>query len=1002
MKSLLFIVSAVLTCCAAYGAGVRDSLFLDGTWTAMTEDGVCREVVLPGTADENRLGPENTDTSCTSGLTRLYPFEGVVTYTRNVRIPRSFSGKRLRLVLERTKPSVLRVDGDSTGSFGHILTPHVYELPPLKPGVHEISLTVDNSPSAVPAEIHSSHAWSESTQTNWNGVVGQMFIEACDSVFISSMKVYPDVEAGNAVVRITVVSNEDISGAELKLSASAVPFSVSAESFPKPAASFSGAATSFSEPAGACSPESVLPAVIRELDLRKGGNMVEVVLDMGDNPLLWSEFHPHLYRFDAYVRAGKSHDSMSVQAGMRDFSVSGTSFTVNGFRTFLRGRHDACVFPLTGYPPMSVEEWRRVFSVAKEYGINHYRFHSWTPPEAAFEAADIEGIYLQTELPLWGEVSREKSSLNAFLLNEAERILEEYGNHPSFVMMSLGNELHGDTSLMREWVERMRSEDGRHLYCFGSNNNLGWNGPQEGEDFFVACRVGWGEGCTAHTRTTFAFADADNGGLLNSMRPGTRADYSAAIAASGVPVISHENCQFQSYPDFSQIGKYTGVLYPYNLEIFRKRLADAGMEGMDRDFSMASGRFAAECFKADLEYAFRTPGFGGFQMLDLMDYPGQGTALVGILDAFMESKGVVSPEEFRSFCAPVVLLAEFDGHCLSRSDTLRADLLVANYLEEDLRGELSWRLSVEDVRSPSGVGEGGSLSGLVGFLAAQGKVSRGGNLCIPVSELAAGLSDDAAFSMVLELESEGYSNRYRFWVYPSFAFDDSGVTDCSGLDFRSDSGSAEVAVVTAADETLKAMLDAGKRVILVPEHSSVTGNTVGGMFIPDFWNWSMFKTISENAGKEVSPGTLSIINDAAHPLFSSFPNQGHGDWQWWSITMNSRPLIMDELEGYLPLVQMIDNAERCHKLGIVSEFAVGNGFLLVCMTDLDAIADTPEGAAFKASLLHYAASGDFRPSYRLGWEDLVQLLYGERDALDIQGVENQTDYSRQTPSADSQ
>ena len=467
-------------------------------------------------------------------------------------------------------------------------------------------------------------------------------------------------------------------------------------------------------------------------------------------------------------------------------------------------------------------------------------------------------------------------------------------------------------------------------------------------------------------------------------------------------MISHENCQFQSYPDFSQIGKYTGVLYPYNLEIFRKRLADAGMEGMDRDFSMASGRFAAECFKADLEYAFRTPGFGGFQMLDLMDYPGQGTALVGILDAFMESKGVVSPEEFRSFCAPVVLLAEFDGHCLSRSDTLRADLLVANYLEEDLRGELSWRLSVEDVRSPSGVGEGGSLSGLVGFLAAQGKVSRGGNLCIPVSELAAGLSDDAAFSMVLELESEGYSNRYRFWVYPSFAFDDSGVTDCSGLDFRSDSGSAEVAVVTAADETLKAMLDAGKRVILVPEHSSVTGNTVGGMFIPDFWNWSMFKTISENAGKEVSPGTLSIINDAAHPLFSSFPNQGHGDWQWWSITMNSRPLIMDELEGYLPLVQMIDNAERCHKLGIVSEFAVGNGFLLVCMTDLDAIADTPEGAAFKASLLHYAASGDFRPSYRLGWEDLVQLLYGERDALDIQGVENQTDYSRQTPSADSQ
>ncbi len=973
MKRLLFMVSAALTCCAAYGTGVRDSLFLDGTWTAVTETGVSHEVVLPGTADENRLGTRNPDTSCTSGLTRLYPFEGVVTYTKSVRIPRSFSGKRLRLVLERTKPSVLRVDGDSIGSFGHILSPHVYELPRLKPGVHEISLTVDNSQSAVPAEIHSSHAWSESTQTNWNGVIGQMFIEACDSVFISSMKIYPDVAAGNAVVCMKVVSNEDVSGAVVNLSASAV-----------------SCGRGLSDDISGDAP------VARKLDLRKGVNEVKVTLDMGDNPLLWSEFHPHLYRFDAVVRTGKFGDSRSVQAGMRDFSVSGTSFTVNGFRTFLRGKHDACVFPLTGYPPMSVGEWWRVFSIAKNYGINHYRFHSWTPPEAAFEAADMEGIYLQVELPLWGEVSRENPGLNAFLLNEAERILEEYGNHPSFVMMSLGNELHGDTSLMREWVERMRSEDGRHLYCFGSNNNLGWNGPQDGEDFFVACRVGWGEGCTAHTRTTFAFVDADKGGILNSMRPATSGNYSKAVAASPIPVISHENCQFQSYPDFSQIGKYTGVLYPYNLEIFRKRLADAGMEGVDRDFGMASGRFAAECFKADLEYAFRTPGFGGFQMLDLQDYPGQGTALVGVLDAFMDNKGSVSPEEFRSFCAPVVLLAEFDGHCLSRSDTLRADLLIANYLEEDFRGPLLWRLYVEDVKSPSGMSGGGPLSEVVGLfevssgrdfssgqgvLAAQGEVARVGSLSIPVSALAAGLADDAAFSMVLELEAGGYSNRYRFWSYPD-------VSCRSGV--SSDFGKVEIA--TVADENLKAMLDAGKRVLLIPNHSSVTGNTVGGMFVPDFWNWSMFKTISENAGKEVSPGTLSIINDAAHPLFSSFPNQGHSDWQWWSIALNSRPLIMDDLDGYLPLVQVIDNAERSHKLGIVAEFAVGNGSLLVCMTDLDAIADTPEGAAFRASVLHYAASDDFIPSFRLGWDELVRLLYGEREVVEIRGVENQTIY----------
>lgn len=968
MKRLLFIVSAALMCCAVYGTGVRDSLFLGGTWTAVTENVVFREVVLPGSADENRLGTRNSDTSCTSGLTRLWPFEGVVTYTKSVRIPRSFSGKRLRLVLERTKPSVLLVDGDSIGSFGHILSPHVYELPHLKPGMHEISLTVDNSPSAVPAEIHSSHAWSEASQTNWNGVLGQMFIEASDPVFISSMKIYPDVEAGNAVVRMKVVSNEPVSGAVLNLSASAVPCG-----------------------RGLSDDISGVAPVARKLDLRKGVNEVEVTLGMGDNPLLWSEFHPHLYRFDAVVRAGKFEDSMSVHSGMRDFAVSGTSFTVNGFRTFLRGKHDACVFPLTGYPPMSVREWRKVFARAKEYGINHYRFHSWTPPEAAFEAADMEGIYLQVELPLWGEVSRENKRLNAFLQNEAERILDEYGNHPSFVMMSLGNELHGDTSLMREWVERMRSEDGRHLYCFGSNNNLGWNGPQEGEDYFVACRVGWGEGFSMHTRTTFAFADAEEGGVLNGVRPCTSGNYSKAVAASPVPLISHENCQFQSYPDFSQIGKYSGVLYPYNLEIFRKRLADAGMEGMDSIFAKASGEFAAECFKADLEYAFRTPGFGGFQMLDLQDYPGQGTALVGVLDVFMDSKGAVSPEKFRGFCAPVVLLAEFDDYCLSRGDTLDLRLAVANYEERDWTDKFSWSLSVHGRKTVTGENVTAVQQGGVAFV---------GRISLPVEELAAGLPEDAAFSIDLRLWSGDYSNSYRLWVYPDAEVlamkacpehgdmvEKGSMKNCDGYKC------GDVEIVTAADERLKSLLDDGKRVLLVPEHSSVEQNTVGGMFIPDFWNWSMFKTISERAGKTVSPGTLSVLCDPEAPLFSYFPNEGRSGWQWWSICRNSRPLILDSVTGHIPLVQVIDNAERCHRLGLLAEISVGNGSLLVCMTDLDAVSGTPEGAAFRASLLRYLASPDFRPSCRLSWDALQNLLYGDRQSSDIQGVENRTDYS---------
>ena len=1030
MRRFIILSVTVLANCALCGAGGRDSLFIDGEWTACAvpsdtekavgyavnaSDGVVdgRRVLLPGSADENRLGARNPDTLNTSGLTRLCPFEGRAVYSRKVRIPRSFAHRRLRLVLERTKPSTLYVDEDSVGTLGNILSPQVYELPAISPGSHVISLAVDNSPSAVPSGIHSSHAWSDATQTNWNGVIGKMFIESADSVFISSVKISPSVADGTAEVEMRIVSHRDIPDAVISVTATPEPAEGVAAVRPS-----EGVASTEAAEDRLC-----LKALVRR-DLVKGLNVVSVTVDMGESPLLWSEFHPHLYRFDVSVEADGHSDSVTERAGMRDFSVSGTSFTINGFKTFLRGKHDACVFPLTGYPPASVDEWRQVFATARQYGINHYRFHSWTPPEAAFEAADLEGMYLQVELPLWGEVSRNNVALNDFLLREAKLILEEYGNHPSFVMMSLGNELYGDVALMGEWTEMLREADGRPLYCFGSNNFLGWNGAQPGEDFFVACRVGWGEGFSSHVRTTFAFADADGGGILNSVRPGTEADYSAAVSASPVPVISHENCQFQSYPDFSQIERYTGVLYPYNLEVFRRRLADAGMEGYDGVFSRASGEFAVECFKADLEYALRTPGFGGFQMLDLQDYPGQGTALVGVLDAFMESKGAVTPKRFREFCAPVVALAEFESHCLTRRDTLEVALLISNYCEHDWTAPLRWSLSALPQAGCSaavlgdgcrGAAFGGRdlVSGEVRAQVPLGDVMTVGHISVPLEKVTAGLPQDAALSLLLRLESGDCSNSYRFWAYPtaetlaasgkpaeSVALDEFSASVGTSASEPVDSAEApsgleaDVAVVTAADDSLKSLLSEGRTVLLIPEHSEVEGSTLGGMFIPDFWNWSMFKTISENAGKEVSPGTFSVICDPGHPAFALFPNDGRSDWQWWSVTRNSRPLILDELDRYFPVLQMIDNPERCHRLGILAEFAVGNGRLMVCMTDLDAIADTPEGAAFRASVLRYVASEDFRPSYRLEWSELQKLLYGRRESVDIEGVRNQTDYSR--------
>ena len=909
---------------------LREQIQLAGEWESSL--GTCR---LPGTTDENRLGERNRDTLVTYQLTRLYPYSGKVIYTREINIPESFRGKKLFLMMERTKPSTVWVDGDSIGSYGHLYAPHRYELPALAVGKHQLKIRIDNSPTSVPKEIQGSHAWTDATQTNWNGILGEFYIEAVPVSYIRSVQVYPEVDKKQALVIVEVDADKD----------------------GKAILDVDGYAWNTYE-THTLSPQQLA------VRLKKGRNRIELPVNMGDKPLLWSEFHPALYKLNITLHAGKNRDSRMVDFGMRKFEVEGTQFVINGYKTFLRGKHDACVFPLTGYGPMDVASWQRVFRIAKQYGINHYRCHSFTPPRAALEAADIEGIYYQIELPLWGYIKRENTVLNDFLKREGDMLLEHFGNHPSFMMLGLGNELDVEIDVVREWLDDFRNRDNRHLYCFGSNNNLGWKGPQDGEDFFVTCRVGGGDGYTTHVRTSFAYVDAEKGGILNNTRPATDKDYSGAIAHCPRPVVGHENCQFQIYPDYGQIEKYTGVLHPYNLEIFRDRLKENHLSSQAKTFHQATGHFSIECYKADMEYAFRTPGFGGFQLLDLQDYPGQGSALVGILDAFMDSKGIVAPETFYGFCAPLVPLALMKDYCWLNTQPLHIDIALSNYVEGDWNEPVRWSL----VSDNGGWKREGQLSASV----PQGEVGRVGSIELSLSAIK------EARRLTLTLFTGEYRNYYHLWVYP----DESAESEVS------------VYVTSRLDGDLKKKLENGASVLFIPEHDSILVQSVSGMFTPDYWNFSMFKTISENAGKEVSSGTLSILTDPMHPLLKYFPTENHSDWQWWSITRNSRPMILNATRGeYRPLIQVVDNIERNHKLGLVFEFAVGKGKLLVCMTNLRAIADMPEGRQFRTSLLRYVKSDAFRPVEQLTWEELNALFHADINQRMIIGVKNESDYT---------
>lgn len=823
---------------------------LNGTWefcldrdNTVTADAEMSDTIqLPGTTDTNRKGDKIVDKSETTHLSRPYSYKGKAWYRRTVEIPQDWEMENIYLTLERTKPSEVYVDGKFAGSSGYISTPQRFDLSKyLCPGKHTIAIMVDNS-SGVPEQVYnSSHAYTENTQTNWNGIIGQIFLST------------------------SLEKNKDI------------------------------------------------------------------------------EVHP----------------------AFNDFHIEGQHFYANGHKIYLRGRHDACVWPLTGHVAMDVESWRHYFEVCQEYGLNHVRFHSWCPPEAAFIAADEYGIYLQPELPFWGELKPDDKVLIDFLIKEGENIMREYGHHPSFRMFALGNELSGSISKMSELIEHFRSLAPDKIYTLSSNYYLGYQGVTPGMDFFVTCRVGdegWGNYGT-HTRGSFSFADAADGGMINHFYPNTSMNFEEGCSLADVPIISHESAQFQTYPNYDEIKKYTGALYPYNMEIFRDRLDKAGMLDQAKDFHRASGLWSMELYKQDVEMDLRTPNMAGFQLLDLQDYPGQGSAYVGVLDAFLDSKGLCTVDQWRGFCSPVVPLLIADSFCFINTDGIHAKIQVANYGEESLKGrKVFWTL--------------GNKNGELVINSDEYGLIDAGQIDIDLS------SYNRAEQLELTLNVEGCdnTNSYDLWVYPQKQ--------------NLDKLKKKVVIAKEFDGDVIKKLEKGKSVLLMPGESE---QTVGALFQTDYWNYRMFKTIAENNNRSISPGTLGILTDPNHPAFEHFPTQMHTNWQWFPVIKASHPFKLDNTAAdYRPIVQVIDNIDRNHKLGLVFEFAIGRGKLLVVMSDLEKASEYAEGRQFYLSMIEYMLSDDFDPEVKISAADFERLLTTEVVAGEIGKLDNISSYSAES------
>ena len=934
----------VLVLCALISIGgfaIDDVKDLRGMWglkldtarvfqASMLAGAATDSMLLPSTTDLAHKGFRNADMTVTNNLSRPYTFVGKALYSKQVEIPAPWKGKYITLLMERTKPTKVWVDGRLAGSNDDISTQQVYDLSALlTPGRHELAILVDNSPYAIPAQVFSSsHAYSESTQTNWNGIIGRFELRAEEPCSIMAVQTVPDIYTPQVKAEVTL-RGMGKADSNLRLVLDVVR---------------DDQATSTVE--------------VKEVSAQQ-----TITLPM-KGAALWSEFHPARHTLIVTLKRGEEVLSQkTVHFGLRTFSAEGKQFAINGQHTFLRGKHDACVFPLTGHTAMDVETWRHYFQVAKQYGINHYRFHSWCPPEACFEAADIEGIYLQPELPIWGNLSGADDALMTFLLKEGRHIQETYGNHPSFVMFGLGNEMWGPENLSK-LLGTFKREFPQILHAAGSNDFLGYQGKLYGEDYLTTCRVGsepWGSYYT-HARASFSFADAYDGGLLNHAYPNTQMNFGSANAETDVPVIGHETGQYQVYPNYAEMQKYVGALEPRNMAVFKERLEKAGMGSQAADFFRASGRWSALLYRADIEMNLRTPHWGGFQLLDLQDYPGQGSAYVGMLDAFMDSKGLISAEEWRQFCNEVVPLAVMEKYCWTNAETLKANVEVANYSANHLTDRvLAWCL--QDSKGQM------LQEGKQTFTAYQGTLQEAAEIATSLR----GVQKAEKLTLSLQIEGTDYRNVYDVWVYP-----EKHTMDAP----------ADVLVTKDLNTAIKQLQEGGK-VLLFPALENLQEQTVGALFQTDYWNYKMFKTICEGNGKPVSPGTMGLLVQNEHPALADFPTEYHTNWQWFPIVKQSRPMVLDRLPAdYKPIVQVIDNIERNHKLGLLYEIKVGNGKLLVCMADIEAAQDKPEARQLLQSMLEYVGSDKFQPSLQLTTAELQQLFTARAEEREIEKLGN--------------
>lgn len=904
-------IIAMLALCYGLSAGIEAQEYqsLAGTWQFSLDKenkGLAdnwqdkpftQTIALPGTTDEACYG-EKTSGSDFGILTRAYKYYGPAWYTKEIEIPATWKEKRIQLELERVLwESRVFIDGKELSVQDALSTPHQHDLGYLAPGKHRLAIRIDNE--LIYNIGDKGHVYGEYTQSIWNGAVGRIRLVAQPAVRFSNPQIYTQTVTGPCSLTVTdTLLNE----------------------------------TNRKKPV----------EIHWQLTDRANGNVVFTQttlqsLQKGENPLrfeapmpagirYWNDITPNLYTLKATLKEkGVLIDEREIEVGFREVSNSKSKILVNGQPVFLRGNLDCVHFPLTGYPSCKVEDWEKIFRIYKDYGLNHVRFHSWCPPEAAFIAANRIGIYIQAEtiwIDWWmSEPQLERKemdtkgypqglgknpSADSYVQKELTRMIAAYGNHPSFVMQCIGNELgNSDFGVMETWMKPLREKDARRLYAVSTARKI------TPTDQYMATHYIDGLGSTRGLK----------GGASTAW------DFEDVYSRADIPILSHEIGQWPVYPKWSEIKKYKGVLKARNLEEFRQQARLNKIEEQNDQFVAASGALNQLMYKYEIESFLRTPSCAGIQLLSMQDYQGQGEALVGWLDVFYDSKGITTPELFRSHHDTTVPLLRVPKFVWENNEPFTADIQLAHYGAAPLNDALYWKMKDEDGRIIAS-GETSVRTFAVGSSEVTGKI--GCDLSV--------LRQATKLSIEVGLQNAPIANSWDIWVYPA----------------AKEPVETSVYITDRMDAECIKRLENGERVLLQAAELGTEETADKISFYPLYWSLTFFPGQGKN--------TIGMVVRDKHPLFAHFPTDGHSDWQWQSLYKGARAFYINEYpENYRPMAQPVDDFHRNNKLASIFELKAGKGKLLVCGFNLKD-EKNPAGRQLKNSILHYMSSDDFDPS----------------------------------------